>query len=242
MVKTSESANAPEIISDHTRIMSLINRLYQERASLTITLPNSKLRSKSIILDLNSETGRFVLNKIQPDTAHEKLMGSRKFYARGQIKGIEIRFSSNLIDTFTEEDDIYYLVTIPGKIDYHQRRAFHRVSLSHLDTIPVTLELENNMTLEGQMDDISAGGLSILFSSDLPDSLQLGTIIEQCIFKIPGEDRVKCELRIRFINHGHETSLPKIGAQFVNMEKPLQKTLQRFIAAMDRQIIKDNIT
>jgi len=87
MVKTSESANAPEIISDHTRIMSLINRLYQERASLTITLPNSKLRSKSIILDLNSETGRFVLNKIQPDTAHEKLMGSRKSMPVVKSKG-----------------------------------------------------------------------------------------------------------------------------------------------------------
>lgn len=239
MVKPSESANAPEIISDHTRIMSLINRLYQGRASLTITLPDSRTRSKSIILDLNPETGRFVLNKLQPDAAHEKLVGSRKFYAHGQIKGIEIRFSSNLIDTFTEEDDIYYLVTIPGKIDYHQRRAFHRVSLSHLDTIPVTLALENKMTLEGQMDDISAGGLSILFSNDLPDSLQLGNIIKQCIFKIPGEDRVKCEIQIRFINHGHETSLPKIGAQFVNMEKSLQKTIQRFVAAMDRQIVRD---
>jgi len=240
MAGYSNSANAPEIISDRARILSILGRLYQGRVALTITLPNSKIRSKSIILDLNAETGRFILNKLQPDSAHDKFLESKKFYGLGQIKGIEIRFSSTLINTLLEGDDIYYLITIPDKIDYHQRRAFHRVSLSHMDTIPIRLTLEDRTSLEGQMDDISAGGISILFSNDLPASLQHGSHIKHCTFQIPGGDRVRCELQIRFINHGHDTSLPKIGAQFINMEKPLQKTIQRFVTDMDRQLAKEN--
>jgi len=241
MATNPDSANAPEIISDHARIVSIIGRLYQGRKALTITLPDSNIRSKSMILELDPETRRFILNKLQPDSAHEKFINLKKFYAFGQINGVEIRFSSSLINAFTEGNDIYYHITIPDKIDYHQRRAFHRVSLGHLDTIPVTLILEDSTSLEGQMDDISAGGMSILFSKDLPVSLQYGSQIKQCSFQIPDGDHVKCELQIRFINHSHNTSLPKIGAQFINMEKPLQKIIQRFVTAMDRKLAKENI-
>ena len=240
MAEYSDSSNAPEIISDRVRIVSVIGRLYQGRVALTITLPDSKIRSKSMILELNQDTGRFILNKLQPDSAHDKFLESKKFYAFGQIKGVEIRFSSNLIDVLTEGDDIYYRITIPDKIDYHQRRAFHRVSLGHVDTIPVILTLENGTSIEGQMDDISAGGISILFSRDLPTSLQYGSTIKQCTFRVPDGNQVECELQIRFINHGHDTSLPKIGAQFINMEKPLRQTIQRFVMVMDRQLAKEN--
>jgi c-di-GMP-binding flagellar brake protein YcgR len=240
MAEYSDSANAPEIISDHARIISVIGRLYQGRVALTITLPDSKIRSKSMILDLDQDSGRFLLNKLQPDSAHDKFLESKIFYAFGQIKGVEIRFSSRLIDVLTEGEDTYYKITIPDKIDYHQRRAFHRVSLSHLDTIPVTLILENGTSLEGQMDDISAGGLSILFPNDLPASLQYGKIIKQCVFRIPDGDQIECEVQLRFINHHHGTSLPKIGAQFVNIEKPVQKLIQRFVMVMDRQLAKES--
>jgi c-di-GMP-binding flagellar brake protein YcgR len=175
---------------------------------------------------MNPKTGRFLINKFQSEPAHQKLLESKKFYAYSQLNGIEIRFFAGLIKVLTEGDDVYYLITLPGKIDYHQRRAFHRVALSHT-VIPVSLTLEDKSTIEGQMDDISAGGISILFASDLPPKLRDGTQIGQCMFQIPGGDLVACQLQVRFIIHGHDTSLPKIGAQFINTDKT-QKNYSAF--------------
>ena len=239
MSEHGDNANAPEIVSDPVRIMSMMERLYQGRAALTVTLPDGKIRSKSIILDLNQKTGRFLINKFQSESAHQKLLESKKFYAYSQLDGVEIRFSTNLTNVLSENDDVYYLITIPDKIDYHQRRAFHRVTLNHTE-IPVSLTLANKKSIEGQIDDISAGGISILFATDLPDQLQNGALIKQCKFQIPGGDTVSCELQVRFINHGHDTSLPKIGAQFINTDKTLQKTIQKFVLSLERQQLKEN--
>ena len=239
MAENRDNANAPEIISDHVRILSMMDRLYWGRAALTVTLPDGKIRSKSIILDLNPKTGRFLINKFQGEHAHQKLLESKKFYAYSQLDGVEVRFSTDLIKVLSEGDDVYYLITIPAKIDYHQRRAFHRVTLNHT-VIPVSLILPDKTSIEGQLDDISAGGVSLLFATELPAQLQTGALIKQCIFQIPGGDTVVCELQVRFINRGHDTSLPKIGAQFINTDKALQKTIQHFVLSLERQQLKEN--
>ena len=239
MAENRDNANAPEIVSDHVRIVSMMERLFRGRTSLTITLPGSDIRSKSTILDLNPKTGRFLINKFQTASAHQKFLGLKKFYAYSQLDGIEIRFSSSLINVLSEGDDMYYLISIPDKIDYHQRRSFHRVSLNHI-VVPVVLKVDNKTTLEGQLDDISAGGLSILFPANLSASPQNGTQISQCVFQIPEGDLVTCQLRICFINDGQDTSLPKIGAQFINMDKTLQKTIQQFVMYLERQQLKGN--
>jgi len=242
MANNTNSANVPEIISDHARILSIIGRLFRRRADIIITLSDSKIRSKSIILDLNPQTGRFLLNKFQPEYAHNKFLEAKICYTRSQLDGIEIRFSTRLVKTVTEDDDTYYLNTLPDKIDYHQRRALHRISLSHEEIIPVTITLEDSTTLEGQLDDISAGGMSVLFPDDLPASIQIATPIRQCIFQIPAGELIACELEVRFINHGHDTSLPKIGARFINMEKSLEKKLQQFVMSMERRQAKEITT
>jgi c-di-GMP-binding flagellar brake protein YcgR len=239
MAENRDNANAPEIVSDPARIASMMERLFRGRTSLTITLPGSNIRSKSIILDLNPKMGRFLINKFQSASAHQILLEQKRFYAYSQVDGIEIRFSSSLINVLSEGDDLYYLISIPDKIDYHQRRSFHRVCLNHM-VIPVLLKLDDKTTLEGQMDDISAGGVSLLFTADLPSSLQIGALVRQCMFKIPDGEEVKCELRVCFINDGQETSLPKIGAQFVNIDKSLLKTIHHFVMSLERQQLKEN--
>ena len=239
MAEERDNGSVPEIISDHVRIIAMMQRLYRGRAALTVTLPGGKIRSKSVILEINPKTGRFLINNFHSEPAHQRFLESKKFYAYSQLDGIEIRFSAELINVLSEGEDFYYLITIPKKIDYHQRRAFHRVSVNR-EVIPVHLTLQGGISIEGQMDDISAEGISILFAADLPALLEIGAQILQCMFKIPGGDLVACELKVRFINHGHDTSLPKIGAQIINVDKTLQKTIQHFVLSLERQQLKEN--
>ena len=228
----------PEIISDPARIISVLNKIYRQRSLLSISFPASgygKDRGDSLIVEVNKRKQHLLLNKLQPEHAHALLIKEKKIQIKSFFSGIQVTFDSELKQLIDEDGDIYYLLDIPKKIRYHQKRTAHRANTSSDNPVPVIIQLDDDTKLDGIVEDISIGGLSITFTTNLPHVLQIGKTMTSCRFNIPNEGVIVCQLNIRFIQHDYEDSPPKIGARFEELEQSDHRLITQFVMALDRE-------
>jgi len=234
----------PEVITEPARIISILQNLYQQRGLISVTFPKSAYgnnRSESLIVEVNKNEKYLLLNKLESDRAHSRFLKDKLIQIKSFYSGIQISFKAELKQLIHEEDDVYYLIALPKELRYHQKRTAHRANTSTDNPVPITIKLEDNTTLEGMIEDISIGGLSITFTTNIPQSLQVGKTITSCRFTIPDNDSVTCELNIRFIQHTHEASPPKIGVCFENLPQTVHRQITQFVMALDRERVRTTI-
>jgi len=231
----------PEIITDPVRIASILENVYQQRSLLSISFQNSAYgnnKGTSLIVEINKNKKHLLLNKLDPEQSHTRFLNEKKIQVRSFYSGVRVTFDAELKMLMNEGDDLYYLVKLPNNLSYHQKRTAHRANTSSENPLPITIQLEDETDLEGVIEDISIGGLSITFTTNIPQSLQIGKTITSCSFTIPDNDEVTCELNIRFIQHNHENSPPKIGVCFENLPQPVHRQITHFVMALDRERIR----
>lgn len=228
----------PEIITDPARIVSILQNVHQQRGLLSVLFPSSgygKNRGASLIVEVNKSKQHLLLNKLEPEQSHTRFLNEKKIQVKSFYSGFQVTFNAELKRVMTEDDDIYYLVELPKKLSYHQKRTAHRANISSDNPVPIIIQLEDGTELEGMIEDISIGGLSITFTSNIPKSLQVDKTITSCRFTMPDNDMITSELSIRFIQHTPENSPAKIGVCFKNLTQVLHRQITHFVMALDRE-------
>jgi len=238
MSRRRKNEEPPEIITDPGRITTMLQHIYQQRGLLTVTFPKAEygnVKGDSLIVEVNKAGKHLLLNMLKPDQAHTRFISEKRAQVISFISGIEITFNVVLKSFIKEDDDLYYLTDFPRKLSYHQKRSAHRAHTSHVDPVPIIIKLDDESELFGVIEDISIGGLSISFTKNLPQSLQVETILSSCTFIIPENQHITCELNIRFIHHNCEHSTPKIGARFESHSREVHRQIMQFVMALDRE-------
>ncbi|MDO9372106.1 MAG: PilZ domain-containing protein [Gammaproteobacteria bacterium] len=118
-----------------------------------------------------------------------------------------------------------------------ERRASYRAHLRPGDRVPVTLETESGQILQGHLCDISAGGLSAIF--DPPAAvLAHAELIPCCMICFAPDDEVSSALEVRFLYTEAHSGEWRVGGRFIEMERVQQNRVERFVAALDREMRK----
>lgn len=227
----------PEIVTNSGRIVSILRRIYKERALLSVTFPTAAYgddRADSLIVEIDPAHKRLLLNKLYPEYTHNRLLKEKQLHARSFTKGIEVKFTAELDELIDEDGDLYYQIDIPKRLSYHQRRSSHRAATSHVAPIPITLTLNDNNKLEGVIEDISTGGMSISLSNNLPQTVQPNTNIPNCRFKIPNGEIITCELNTRFIQHNYKNTPLRIGVRFEQLERSTRRLITQLVMRLER--------
>jgi len=228
----------PEIITDPDRITTILQNMHGGRCILSVTFPRPGYgndRGDSLIVEVNKNKKFILINKLISEQAHQRFLKEKRMKIRSFFSGIHIRFDAHLEILINEDGDLYYQIEQPNQLIYYQKRTAHRATTSNETPVPVTIQLEDGSYLDGMIEDISIGGVSITFTNDLPHSLQVGYLISACHFTIPDNEGIICQLNIRFIKHKHETTSPKIGASFESLPQPVHRQITQFVMALDRE-------
>ena len=226
-----------EILTDNVRINGLLKRLFELRALLTIKISDQQHEYTTAVIKVSPEKGFFYLDELKPEQGHERLIKNPLFKAKAQIGGIYIAFEAN-IDAFGEQNNIhFYRIKIPSKLDYYQRRASVRITLSAANPLPVKLKSADGDELEGAIADLSLGGLRVRFTSDIPNKIQPGQKFI-CTFPLPpnNKESFSSEVVIRAIRHkgGANQALPFVGAQFTSVSKINERQIQKTVMTLQR--------
>lgn len=224
-----------EHIGFRPQILGLLKRLHQDRCLLAVTLANSGPIYTSALLEIDPEQNIIVLDELRPESGHAELLTRRHCRIRGELKGVTVSFTAELIDSGHRDDIAYYRLTCPASLHYGQRRAHYRPRVGLSNKTTVELQLPAGQVLTGNLQDLSLGGLRIKLDHDLA-GLTLNARLP-CRLTLPGATVFECTIEIRSLSGAPS---PQLGARFEPFLPGQRQLLQKFLRELEREELKKN--
>ncbi len=235
--KSSQARDPSDVILP-TQIAHILDGLSRRHALITVRLPESAEAFTSAILKLDRNAGVLLMDELNPAEGHHLLLAQKRLHVSGRLKGIAVAFETSLLQT-TEEDGIaIYTVAIPPLLHYHQRRAYFRAVVGVANPVTTFLETRDGRLIEGQVHDISPGGIGARFMEVEADELQRGQRLETCMLNLPDGHTLQTALEICFVDTSGAPDQVKVGGRFINLSRGHEHAIARFIASLERQRLK----
>lgn len=229
-----------EKIIHQERITGLLRRLHQAHTLLSVDIPQVSQRYNSTLLSVRPSSSSMLLDELTPRDGHAHLLQQRKLHVHGQLRGVDIDFTTQLLDADVKDDVAYYRVALPSRLNYAQRRAHYRASIGAGSLIRVTCTATSGETLVGELTDIAVGGLGVRVH--LPEAvLACGDIIPRCVIRFAPHDEIASVIEVRSVSREVQSGLWRIGGRFVDMERTTEARIARFVTALDRAMRKKDM-
>ena len=227
-----------EKISDSVQITSLLKRAKEARLLLNVTLANDGNLYNSALLEVLPADNALLLDELHPGAGHTRVGVDTILHVFGRLQGVEMSFTTPVLRIGSQDGVAYYRAAIPTHIYYQQRRGHYRVRVGAGRSIPVLLPLDPQVELEGELFDISAGGIGIRLRQPPGDRLAAGQRVDNCRIGLHDSDPLVCDLEIRTVRSEGSSGQCVVGACFSAMERREQQRIQRFVASLDRDMRK----
>lgn len=224
-----------ERITDAVRVAGLLAGIVERRSLLTITMDGAPEPYNSALLAVNRERGYVVLDELTPRRGHESVAPGRRLHAYARVRGVEMRFGSEVQAIVDEGDAMAYRLAFPDVLDYRQRRAHYRARLRGRRAA-IALLADPGEAIRGELRDISVGGVGAEFQKALPGHLGPGARVPARIDVT--EAAIRCEIEICFVNRSLHNRTYVVGARFVGLDPADQKRIAQLVAAIDRESIR----
>lgn len=227
----------PQYVTQPVQVAGILRRLQEAHALVHVSMPGGHETWLSAILEVHPTQGYLMLDELTPREGHAVLMKSGRLIVTAQIQGIDISFAASLLGTGSSDGLAYYRVQIPEGIRYWQRRASYRARVSAAIVIPVSLQNGDGMVQQGELCDISAGGIGTRHKNSKGPVPLLGEVWEECRIKLP-EQEVVCALEIRYVGQDSRNGHLRLGGRFANINRPQLKIVEAFVAHLERENLR----
>lgn len=227
-----------EVITLPAHIAGVLKRLQEAHALLRITIPGENQAYLSAMLEVHPVDGYLLLDELNPAEGNAALQRARRIGVSAQLQGVDIRFTTDLIDTGSSAQIAYHRLAMPQTMHYQQRRTSYRARISLARVIPVMLTREDGVVLEGQLYDISVGGIGTRHKQGKTDDVQQGAVWKECFIRLDGEHEIRSAIEVRFVGEDQRSHLLRVGGRFLDLTRPQIKIVENFVAALERDRLK----
>jgi len=215
-------------------MISLLKRLQSSRALVSVTIDKDKTEHNTIIIDVLANEQWFFLDELNSEIAHKNIRKGRTLHFNGRIKGVQVKFETQVLTVEDNNNIAMYRLALPEKMLYRQRRQHFRAAANHDQHLGISIPIPLKQHLTGSIVDISAGG----FCSQL-DLLERNTIQEQqsifdATISLPGHNSITCDIEVRSVRHYPEQGYTLVGGKFIEIEPHMQTHVERIVAMLDR--------
>ena len=236
--RRSSPEHDPSEVSLPTQIAHILRRLARHHTLITVSLPDCEDSFSSTILEFERGANVLSIDELNPEHGHGLLLAQKRLRISARLKGVAVDFETSLQGVRQEDGIAIYSVAIPSMLHYHQRRAHFRAVIGPAQEVPIVLETTQGRLLEGQVHDISPGGIGARFHHVGADELRCGERIENCAVELPRGQAVHSALEVCFVDPSEAPAQLKVGGRFVELTRANEHTIARFIADLERQRLK----
>jgi c-di-GMP-binding flagellar brake protein YcgR len=190
------------------------------------------------LLAAQADKGRLIFDCSGSVDTNRQFVKSDKNQFRGHPGGVPVHFSSGMATEISFEGAKAFSVALPDHVIRLQRREHFRIETPRVNPLILFARLADGRMLKLPVHDISVGGAGV-DASELPEGVDLGTVLENCHFALPGDSkelyfsamiRNYREFEMRSGQHGW-----RIGVQFNDLPMGDQSRIQRYIAKVERE-------
>lgn len=228
-----------ELVSSDTRILSILRPLLDKHTILTATLADSTQFFNTAFLKIDLDKGEIVIDELHPAEGNRLLAQTKRVTLSSQLDGVDVNLTAELIDSGSENGVVFHVLRSPESIRYLQRRDAYRVPVSAAKAIVVEITDARNKTYQGELHDLSAGGLCIRFPQRKSPPEDLKGQEAQCTIYLPNKRKITCTLYICRSNLHEASNSLHMGGRFERLDKIQSRGIERFVVELQRESRRD---
>lgn len=228
-------------IYDPRKITPLLIQSYKAHILFNVTIPGQHGQFSTALLGIYDEHGFIVLDELTPRVGHKLLLKNRRMQLAGRLAGVDIRFSTELIDAKSKGGVAYYKAEMPQDIFYLQRREDFRVPTSGAQIAFHALRGEGgHQIVKGHVHDLSRKGVGVIL--DDPISLEKGEILPSCSLSIDrevgeedwGDGNIAFSLEVCFSSSNDQRGITRIGGRFETIDPDSLRKVSQLLNQLER--------
>lgn len=214
----------------------LLEMARSRHSLLEVSMPGVPDIFFSAFLAINADDQFILMDEINTQQGHELLLVHKKINVSTKLNGIDLSFSSTLLNVFDKDGIAVYKIKYPESVLYLQQRKSYRINIGLGINIPVKMKREDGVPLYGNMINLSETGAGIALNS--PCSVHMSEILPFCELRISEDQTIRCQLEIRYIKAKDDKKPQHIGGQFIGIDNMQQRELSRVVTDLQRDLMK----
>ncbi len=220
-------------VTDPDQIIHLLNQARHTGTLLTTSFPGESGRFATAVLGVYDEYDLVALDEMTPRRGHDLLLEHGEIDLSGFMEGVDLRFKTELTESRTQDGVAFYMVIIPERLFYLQRRSDHRVSPAS-SGIPFQgyREQQGQQLLHGHLFDLSRNGVGVILQG-IP-TIQRGEIISGCTLPLSKEKTITFSVETRFISKNKRRGVTRLGCRFKKVDKETLKEIKTVVVHLER--------
>jgi len=239
--EATTSLHTPNEVTAPEQIAELLDHVYKHRCLLAVNVDGIDGTYTSAIIEIVRSKSYLVLDELAPRNGNRYLSPRRRLSVRARINSVTLRFEGEVSGIGEESGLPYYQLPFPSRIDYMQRREHFRAGVPMEKQVPVQMAIEKGTLFNGELRDISLGGCSIRLHGAPIEKLAPGTVISRFVITPPDENRICGSGQICYADIWQPTRVSRLGVRFTSVDKSDHRTLEQFIAQLDREMKRKNL-
>jgi c-di-GMP-binding flagellar brake protein YcgR len=226
----------PSFVTDHLKIVQLLQQLIIEPPRCTVTLADSDSLFLTEILDINPSFISF--SPLAPSSGNHLLSTQRTLKLSTALAGIPLTFNLQEVSVDKTTDPLCFKAPLPEKIYYPQRRLSKRMN-THSTAIEFKgTSRDTGITIKGYVTDISRGGLSVTYNSNRGNIIRSDHLTD-CTAIFPDNQVITFELTVSSSKKSLlGSSKRQLGGQLENLFPQDEKKLDRYLSTLERQQLR----
>lgn len=221
-------------LSDPAQIVSLLRRLQNTHALISMGCDLGEFTKYTVIIDLQQEHAAFLVDAITDAPWHMQLVQGTRMHLSGRLDGIKIECDTAFDALITDNSAPLYRLKLPAQLLYRQRRRHYRARLAMEKPLPISLPLSVKHQITGHVVDISASGICSRVDFSAASALAIAQAIHRAHISLPGKQTITCDLALRSLRHFPEKGYTLIGSEFLHISPVQQQHVERLVAQLDR--------
>lgn len=224
-----------EVVDPREARHVLLKKIYAGHCLLDIRLGGDDAAYQSAIIELLPEAGYLVIDALTPTSGNQLAARLPSLRVRARLAGIEVKFSSRILQRGSQAGLAYYKVLYPQDIEYPQRRRESRVTVPLDRGVPVRFATRGGGWVRGEIRDLSARGFCArLLSGDVN---KIDAELSQptaCEIDLPGQATLQATVELRHMVPSRARSAPRVGAHFVALDAHTENLIARCVVEFKR--------
>ena len=227
-------------LTEPNKIKWLLNALESQHQVVILSLSNSDLLDRSMVVSVCAEKHSFMLEGVIDQAIHQKISSGHTFSLSSTHNGVDLLgHEMSALKTLSDDQSVLYEVALPSELLYKQRRESYRVALSDAFAVPVCVskagskELPEETMPECKLSNISAEGCLLKFPGTEDNQVfQLEQVLTLA-FHVPGTDtHLSLEAVVCHGRYISRSSIWLLGFKFQNLSSEAQSCLGQHVVRL----------
>lgn len=221
--------DAAEWLREPARIAGLLHRALSARSSLAVRLGGADY--SSLLLGLDAANGYVYIDEPYPSPAANPATGTT-LQIGGRLDGGRFEFSSSLVQPLALGNGVAWLLQMPQRLAWYERRAAFRLAIPPGLALPPAVFRSDRSAFRGQLVDLSRMGAGAVIAGAVETPVGSKLV---CSLSLPAA-QLHTDVEVRSL--AGVLGRRRVGLRFKSLSAEQDQKVSAAISQLQRQAIR----